>query len=725
MNRRQILLSASAVGIISTIPNISKSDENMNKITVPKARKEPKTITQLGRTRSDDYGWMRDEKWQDVLNDPKSLSKEIRTHLDLENAYTDALLIAPTKDIREKLFLEMKGRIKEDDATPPSKDGAYTYYRKYRQGGQYPLIMRQNLDEDGNPVTETIIIDGDKEAKGKKFWKLNNWQQNNSQDLIAYAVDYEGARNCDIKFRNPNNGTDLPETLKDTTGELVWAKDNRTCFYVKNDENVRPVKVMLHVAGTSPQNDILIYEEKDHAYFLGVGETSSGEYAILMSSASDNNECRFIPLNAPKTKPVLISKRKSGFEYYPDHNGEYFYFRTNKDKAIDYKIMRCKTNDFSQAKWVDYIKYSQGTLIEGFTLYKNYLVRQEMFDALPRIVIHEFATKSEHSIKIDEESYDIDLIGGFEYDTQVLRFGYSSPTTPYETYDYNMNARVKNLLKAQEIPSGHDKNDYVVKRINAPSTDGANVPVTILYKKGTKIDGSAPCYLYGYGSYGISMPDGFNANILNLVNRGFICATAHMRGGMERGYEWYLNGKMRKKQNTFTDYIKSAEALIAGGYAAKGKIIGEGRSAGGLLMGVVANQRPDLFAGIIAGVAFVDVMNTISDATLPLTPPEWTEWGNPIKNAQDYDTMAAYSPYDNVATRAYPPIFAQTALSDSQVTYWEPAKWIAKLRDTSPNAGPFLLRVNMEAGHGGASGRFDRLKEIAEAQAFALWAINK
>jgi oligopeptidase B len=726
MNRRQFTTFSSSIGLCAFMPKIASSQETMNNIIAPKAKKQTITINQLGRTRIDDYAWLRDANWQDVLNDPKKISPEIRAHLEAENAYTNSILIKPNADLRTKLFEEMKGRIKEDDETPPMPNGKFSYYRKFRQGGQYPIIARFAIDEKTKAKTgdETIILDGDKEANGKKFWKLNNWQIDNSQNILAYSVDFEGARNCDIRFRKLNDNSEFGETLTDTTGEIVFTPDSKSCFYVQNDDNVRPVKVMHHILGTDPKEDKLIFEEKDHAYFLGIGQSSSEEYMFLISSASDNTECRFLNLKTPNKTPILFAKRKAGFEYFPDHHGEYFYFRTNKDKAKDYKIMRTKISTPKVENWVDYVKYNDGTLIEDFALYQNHLVRREMFDALPRIVVHELKSQKEHSIAFPEQAYDLNMIGGFEFNTTKTYYSYSSPTTPSQTFAYDMQSRAKTLLKSQIIPSGHNPDDYVVKRINAPSKGGALVPVTILYKKGTKIDGSAPCYLYGYGSYGISMPDGFGANILNLVNRGFVCATAHMRGGMERGYQWYLNGKMRQKQNTFTDYIMAAEALIKHGYASKGKIIGEGRSAGGLLMGVVANQRPDLFAGIIAGVAFVDMMNTISDETLPLTPPEWTEWGNPIKSVKDYDTMAAYSPYDNVASRAYPPIFAQTALSDSQVTYWEPAKWIAKLRDTSPNAGPFLLNVNMEAGHGGASGRFDRLKEIADAQAFALWAMN-
>lgn len=721
MNRREIMGAIGLSALSAALPFQAFSQES-KMIVPPKAKKIPTEIKQLGRVRFDDYAWMRDPKWQDVVNNPQALDKEIRSHLELENAYTKSVLITPTEKLREELFQEMKGRIKEDDSTSPLPDGEYAYFQKFRTGGQYPIIARFPIDKSKiKSGDEQILIDGDIEAKGKKFWKLSNWAQSNDHSIFAYAIDFEGARNCDIRFRKTADNSEFEETLRDTTGEIIFAKDNKSIFYVQNDESLFAYKVMHHVLGTDPKTDALIYEEKDHTYYLGISESSSGEYMIIVCSASDNSECRFVPLSQPQKPAVLFAKRKKDHDYFVDHHSDYFYIKTNKDGAKDYKIMRTKISNPSVKNWVDFIGYKPGVLIENFALYKNYLVRQEVYDALPRIVIFDFDKQKESAIDFKEEAYDLDFIPGFEFDTDTMRFGYSSPTSPYETYDYNMRTKDRVLVKIQEIPSGHNKDDYVVKRINAPSEGGAKVPVTILYKKGTKIDGSAPCYLYAYGSYGISMPDGFNRNILNLVNRGWVYALAHIRGGMERGYQWYLDGKMRNKQNTFSDFINSAKALIAKKYASKGNIVAEGRSAGGLLMGVVANQAPELFKGIVAGVAFVDVMNTISDASLPLTPPEWTEWGNPLKSVKDYDTMAAYSPYDNVKTRDYPPIFAQTALSDSQVTYWEPSKWIAKLRDTSPNAGPFLLNVNMDAGHGGASGRFDRLKEIADAQAFAIW----
>jgi oligopeptidase B len=434
---------------------------------------------------------------------------------------------------------------------------------------------------------------------------------------------------------------------------------------------------------------------------------------------------RILSLDVPTGRPRQFTRYRKGVEYIPDHHGGHFYVRNNSAGAVDFKVSKTPITTTASANWVDFIPHTPGTFIEGMSLYQGHMVRSETVDALPRLTVRDMVSNVEHAISFPEEAYDIDVLRGFEWDTTNLRYTYNSPSTPTETWDYDLNAKTRVLRKTQEIPSGHNKDDYVVRRTVAVASDGARIPMTILHKKTTPIDGTAPCLLYGYGSYGISMPASFSTARLPLVDRGLVYCIAHIRGGQERGYQWYLDGKLMKKQNTFSDFARAAEALVEQKFAAPGKIVCEGRSAGGLLVGVVANQRPELFAGIIGGVAFVDVINTISDATLPLTPPEWTEWGNPITDKVAFNYMMAYSPYDQVGTKAYPPILAQTALSDSQVTYWEPAKWVAKLREKSPEAGPFLLHVNMEAGHGGASGRFDRLKEVAESHAFALWCLGK
>jgi len=687
----------------------------------------PHEITQHGQTRVDNYHWLRAANWQEVIDNPASLPADIRTHLDAENAYTKQVLLDPTEALRTTLFEELKGKIKQDDSSVPARDGPFAYATRFRTGGQYPTVYRLPVDPATKAIgtEETILLDGDKEAEGEAFWRLQDWSQSPDHSLFAYFVDYEGGNKATLRFRTPATGADLPYEIPGTSAGLVWAKDGKTCFYGLLDENFRTAKIMRHVVGADPATDVMIYEETDPAFQMGIGETSSGDYMLIYRSESESSDVYILPLATPTAAPVRFTAYREGVEYIPEHHQGHFYIRTNADDAVDFKVARCPVDANDAANWTDFIPHQPGTFIEGMGLTASHMVRSEMVDALPRFAVRDMATGEEHVVSFPEEAYDINALGGFEFDTTVMRFTYNSPSTPTETYDYDMATRERTLLKVQEIPSGHDKANYVVRRIQASSAEGAQVPITILHHKDTPIDGTAPCLLYGYGSYGISMPAGFSTSRLPLVDRGMVYAIAHIRGGQERGYQWYLDGKLFKKQNTFTDFARAAEVLVEQKFAAPKQIVIEGRSAGGLLVGAAMNQRPELFAGVIGGVAFVDVINTISDGELPLTPPEWTEWGNPITDKAAFDYMMAYSPYDQVGAKAYPPLLAQTALSDSQVTYWEPAKWVARLREAAPDAGPFLLHVNMEAGHGGASGRFDRLKEVAESHAFALWCVGK
>lgn len=728
IQRRTLLFTGVCMSVISSLPAAAQTlGARRGAPQGPIARKVPKSITQHGMTRVDDYDWMRDPNWQAVIDDPSKISPAIKAHVEAENAYTKQVLLDPTADLRTTLFEELKGKLKQDDSSVPAKNGAFAYATRFRQGGQYPIIYRKAVDiiskEPSGP--EQILIDGDKESKGEKFWALRDWEVNSEQDIMAYFVDYEGGNKATLRFRVTANGSDLPYKIEGTSAGLVWAKDGRTCFYTLLDANFRAAKVMRHVVGEDPKNDVLIYEERDPAFQMGIGKTSSDEYLIVYRSESESSDVRFLPLATPAVRLRQFTRYRKGVEYLPDHHGEHFYIRNNAGGAVDFKVSKTPVAATAAVNWTDFIPHQGGTFIEGVSLYKGHMVRAETVDALPRLTVRDMASGAEHLISFPEEAYDVDVLRGFEWDTTNLRYTYNSLSTPTETWDYDLRAKTRALRKTQEIPSGHNKDDYVVRRTVAVASDGARIPLTILHKKSTPIDGTAPAYLYGYGSYGISMPASFSTARLPLVDRGIVYCIAHVRGGQERGYQWYLDGKLMKKQNTFSDFARAAEALVEQKFAAPGKIVAEGRSAGGLLMGVVANQRPELFAGLIAGVAFVDVINTISDGTLPLTPPEWTEWGNPITDKAAFNYMMAYSPYDQVAAKAYPPILAQTALSDSQVTYWEPTKWVARLREKAPDAGPFLLHVNMEAGHGGASGRFDRLKEVAESHAFALWCLGK
>jgi oligopeptidase B len=738
MNRRDVLRTGTCAAAALGLPALAMAQgtsaatgettpgrANFTALQGPIAPKRPVTITQLGRTRTDNYAWLRAPNWQEVINEPSSLQGEIRTHIEAENSYTKAVFLDPTQKLRDDLFAELRGKVKEDDSSVPAPDGAFAYYTRFREGGQYPVVARRPLDaatrEFAGP--EQVLIDGDREARGKPFWRLQNWEQNPQHDIFAYAVDLEGGNSTTMRFKVAATGSDLPYQIEKCDGSLVWAPDGRTCFYTLLDDNFRAAKVMRHVVG-EPDSDVLIYEEKNPAFQMGTYKSASGDYLFILRARSDATEVRYLPLATPTAAPRVMATVRDGLEYYPDHHGEHFYIRTNKDGATDFKIMRAPVARPAQGQWRDYIPHEAGRFIDSAALYKDHMVLGLMVDALPKLRVRDMAAGTDHDIAFPEEAYDVDVLRGFEWATRTLRFTYNSPSTPTETWDYDMAARTRVLRKRQEIPSGHDKENYVVRRIVAVADDGARVPVTILHHKDTPIDGAAPCLLYGYGSYGISMPANFSISRLPLVDRGLVYAIAHIRGGQERGQQWYLDGKLMKKMNTFTDFIRAAETLVEQRFAAPRRIVIEGRSAGGLLVGAVMNMRPELFAGVIGGVAFVDVINTISDGELPLTPPEWTEWGNPITDAAAYDYMMSYSPYDQVGAKPYPPLLAQTALSDSQVTYWEPAKWVAHLREKAPDFGPYLLHVNMEAGHAGASGRLDRLKEVAESHAFALWCLG-
>jgi oligopeptidase B len=728
INRRTLLVAGVGMSVLAGTPTFAQgTGPRRGAPQGPIARKVAKSTTQHGMTRVDDYDWLRDPNWQAVIDDPSKVDPVIKAHIVAENDYTKSVLLDPTATLRTTLFEELKAKVKQDDSSVPAKNGAFAYATRFRQGGQYPIIYRKAVDPATKEPTgrEQILIDGDKESKGEKFWRLQDWEVNPDQDIMAYFVDYEGGNKVTLRFRVTANGSDLPYKIEGASAGLVWAKDSRTCFYTLLDANFRAAKVMRHVVGSDPKTDVMIYEEKDPAFQMGIGKTSSEDYLYIYRSESESSDVRILSLDTPNGRPRQFTRYRKGVEYAPDHHGDHFYIRNNSGGAVDFKISKTPVTATAAANWSDYIPHEAGRFIEGVYLYKGHMVRAETVDALPRLNVRDMASGAEHAIAFPEEAYDLDVLRGFEWDTTNLRYTYNSPSTPTETWDYDLNAKTRVLRKTQEIPSGHNKDDYVVRRTVAVASDGARIPMTILHKKSTPIDGTAPALLYGYGSYGISMPAGFSTARLPLVDRGLVYCIAHIRGGQERGYQWYLDGKLMKKQNTFSDFARVAEALVEQKFAAPGKIVCEGRSAGGLLVGVVANQRPELFAGIIGGVAFVDVINTISDGTLPLTPPEWTEWGNPITDKAAFNYMMAYSPYDQVATKAYPPILAQTALSDSQVTYWEPTKWVAKLREKAPNAGPFLLHVNLDAGHGGASGRFDRLKEVAESHAFALWCLGK
>ncbi|MEM7172662.1 MAG: S9 family peptidase [Pseudomonadota bacterium] len=684
----------------------------------PQAEQRDHLIEIHGESRNDPYHWLRDPQWQTVMQDPSVLDPAIRDYLEAENSFCQSVM-SPLDGLQETLFEEMKGRIKQDDSSVPKPDGAFAYYRRYEEGGQHPIFCR---DQDG---VETILLDGNKEAEGLDFFKIASCQHSPDHRYLAYAVDSKGSEYHQIRIKDLEQDKLLPDIIEQAQGGVAWAANGKSFFYTVLDDNHRPCKVFHHPLGQEPSDDRLVYEETDPGFFLGLDKTESGRFILISAHDHTTSEIYLVDAGDPTQAPRLVAAREEGVEYSVSDHGEQLFIHTNADDAVDFKIVTTPIADPVRSGWTDWLAHKEGHYVLGLLLFKDYLVRLERVGGLPRIVITAFADETDHEVAFDEAAYDLGLDPGFEFDTPSLRFVYSSMTTPLQVFDYNMESRSRELRKQQEVPSGHDSSDYITQRILAKAPDGREVPVSLLYGKDTPIDGSAPLLLYGYGAYGLSMPASFSTNRLSLVDRGFVYAIAHIRGGSDLGYGWYLDGKLAAKTNSFTDFIAAGEALAAAGYSSPDRIVAQGGSAGGMLMGAVANMRPDLFAGIVAQVPFVDVLNTMCDQDLPLTPPEWPEWGNPLTDLEAYQRIKAYSPYDNVQAKDYPHILVTAGLTDPRVTYWEPAKWVARLRERKTDANTLLLKTNMTAGHAGAAGRFDILKEVALNYAFALMVTGK
>ncbi len=684
-------------------------------IASPRARKEAHSVTLHGRTRTDDYAWLRDPDWQAVMRDPSRLQADIRAHLDAENAYTDAVM-APAKELVEALFAEMRGRIKEDDASVPSPDGPFEYYTRYREGGQYPVFAR--CPRGGGP--EQILLDGDAEAKDSEYFDLAEIHHSPDHRFIAWAVDLRGSEYFEIRVRDLDTGQDIETITDESAGDFVWAADSETLFWIWRDDNNRPNRVYRSRRGGAAAD--LVYEEADPGFFVSVGLSDAHSWVLISTHDHTTSEIRMIDAMRPETDARLVAARTPGVEYELIEAEGRFYIHTNAGGAVDFKIAEADLDRLTPEHWRDFVPHRPGVLILDVCGFRRWQVRMERENALPRIVIHEYATGEEHAIAFEDEAYSLGISEGFEFDTDTLSVTYESPARPEETYDYDMASRTRTLRKRQELPSGHDPDAYVVKRIEARAEDGQAVPVTVLHRRGQALDCAAPLLLYGYGAYGHSTPAAFRIKPLSLVDRGMIFAVAHVRGGKDKGYGWYLDGKLEKKPNTFSDFIAAGRALADAGYTSPGRIVAMGGSAGGLLVGAAVNAAPDLFAGAVAQVPFVDVLTTMCDPSLPLTPPEWPEWGNPLEDASAYDVIAAYSPYDNVRAMAYPHILATAGLTDPRVTYWEPAKWVARLRELRTDPGVTLLRTEMHAGHAGKTGRFDALWDDAFEFAFALVA---
>jgi len=661
---------------------------------------------------------MRADNWREVLRDPAQLPPDIRALLEAENAYADAIL-SPTLGLQKELKREMRARIKEDDSEPPQVDGPWAYYSRFRPGGQRRIYCRKPR----HGGEETVLIDGDARTAGKAFFHLAHARHSPDHSKFAWSSDDLGSEILTIAIRDLESATDLVDRIVGVTGDVVWTRDSQGFLYVEQDASHRPWRVMLHRLGTAQSDDVQVLEEDDPAWFIGVEPTRLGRLAIVSIHGHDASEAWVVDLDHPASPARLVAPRRPGFHYDVMDHGDRFFIRANVG-APDFKIVAAPREAPQEANWRDVVAEAPGRFIADATLFRNHLVLLMREMSRPRLTVFDLRSGESHDIAFEEETYFLKLEPVYEFDTSLIRFSYSSLARPQETYDYDVATRSRTLVKRQAMPRGFDPQAYVTRLLFAPGHDGERVPVSLLYKEGVALDGSAPLLITGYGAYGYPAEAGFSTNRLSLIDRGFVFAIAHVRGGTDNGWRWYEDGKLARKPNTFHDFLAAVRFLIAEGFTSAGRVVAQGGSAGGLLMGAVANLAPDLFAGIIADVPFVDVLTTMLDESLPLTPPEWLEWGDPIHDRAAFEAIRAYSPIDNVRPQAYPPILALAGLTDPRVTYWEPAKWVARLRAMMTGGGPILLRTAMDAGHAGAPGRYDRLDDVARQYAFAFGCIE-
>ena len=677
--------------------------------TQPIAPQRPHTITTHGDERADPWFWLREQ------DDPQTME-----YLRAENAFTEAFM-QPLEALQEAIYAEIRGRIKEDDNTVPEKEGDFYYYVRFEEGGQYPIYCRRQGSDDG---PETVLLDVNRLAEGRDYTRVGAFRNSPDHKLAAYGVDFDGSEQYTIRLLDLETGQTLPDAIPGTYYSIEWANDNRTFYYSVLDERHRPVSIYRHLLGTDPAQDALVYHEDDARFFVGLGKSNSDRFIYVVAGGNNMSEWRFMDANDPQAELTLVEPRAVDFEYDLADHGDRFLIRHNGDGARDFQLATAPITNPGRANWTEFMAHQPGRPLLDLDAYRDHLVVACRQDGLPQVMIMRLGDNDVHYIAgIEEEDFAMSPRGGREFDTTSLRFSYTSMKTPAAVYDYDMDTRERVLRKQQEIPSGYDADRYDTRRIWATARDGTSVPISLLMLKSTPVDGSAPLYLYGYGSYGLTMEASFGISALSLVDRGFVFAIAHIRGGMEMGWDWYENGKLLKKRNTFHDFIDCAEHLIAQGYTSAGRIAAAGGSAGGMLMGAVVNERPDLFGCVVAHVPFVDVLNTMLDDSLPLTTMEYNEWGNP-NDAEYYHYMRTYSPYDNVRRQAYPAMLVTGGISDPRVTYWEPAKWVARLRDLRTDENPLLLKIHMDSGHAGASGRFERIKEVAEEYAFILNALG-
>ncbi len=680
---------------------------------IPQLKKKP-TIKKLHNIEwIDNYSWVHQQNILEVLKDKKKLSPDVKSHLEEENRYTNENM-KDTKSIQKKLFDEIKGRIKLTDESLPFKDKRYFYWTKVTKEGNYSKKLRKKI---GSKKSE-IYWDGDLEAKGKKFFSTGDLAVSNNDEFLAYSIDVKGSEYFSIFIRRILNNKIIDEEIKDTSGSINWSYDDKFIFYSKLDKFHRPRQIYRHQIGTSVKKDLLVYEEKDERFTCGISLSADEKFYFIITSEHTTSEVYFFK-NAEKIEPKLFLKREEGVEYSIDSWNEYFWIHTNKN-AKDFKICRCKHKNLDSIS--DYIPSKKDVMIGGFTFLKNWMIRSERNDALEKLFIRNLKNEQEEELKIVNETVINPGVSIMQKDrdTDKIRVGFESPKTPARTYEYNIITKEKKLVKEVEVPSGHNRNDYIVERFNCESHDGKKIPITVTRHKKTKIDGKANLLLYGYSSYGSSVPPNFSTTRLSLIDRNIIWATAHCRGSTDRGMNWWEDGKMMNKKNTFKDYITCANFLIKKNYTAKGKIIGFGGSAGGLLMGAVLNEAPELFLGMIMSVPFVDCLTTNLDHSLPLTAGEFNEFGNAKENKDHFDYIRSYSPYENIKKMNYPNILVTTSLSDNRVLFDEPTKYVAKLREYKKDQNLLLFKCEMDAGHSGRSGRDAAIEEIAFDYAFAL-----
>ena len=669
----------------------------------PVAKIVPHVTEVNGHKMVDNYFWLRDKP-----------NPEVRAYLEAENVYTDAVM-KPTEGFQKKLYGEMLSRVKETDVEVPYREGDYFYYVREEEGKQYGIRCRKKGSMD---APEEVVLDQNELAKGQAFMSIAAFAVSPDGNLLAYSYDNTGFRQYTLAVKDLRTGKTLADHAE-RVGSVVWANDNATIFYTQEDAVAkRQYRLYRHAAGMAGE-DALVYEEKDERFEMEAFKTRSEKYIFLISGSHTTTEARYIPAADPAAEWKIVEPRKQGVEYYPDHNGQFFYIRVN-DTGRNFRLVTAPVTDPGSANWQEVLAHNPGIMLDDTDFFRNFCVLYQRENGLPQIRVIDLRNSQSKKIEFPEPAYAAYSYVNRVYDTTEFRYGYQSSITPASVFAYDMEKGTSTLLKQKEVPGGYDRTKYQVEQIYATASDGVRIPISVLYLKGTKLDGKEPLYLYGYGSYGISIDMFFNSNIFSMVDRGVVTAVAHIRGGGEMGKAWHDAGRMMNKRTTFTDFIACAEDLTKRGYGSKDRLVIEGRSAGGLLMGAVLNMRPDLFKAAIVGVPFVDVMNTMLDETLPLTVGEFEEWGNPKEKAA-FDYMITYSPYDNIEAKNYPDMLVKTSFNDSQVMYWEPAKYVAKMRATRTDHNILILKTNLSpAGHGGASGRYDRLKEAAFDYAYIL-----